>query len=42
VVDFGDVALALTSFGSDDPAADIDVNRVVDFGDVALILLNFG
>jgi len=42
MVDFGDVALALTSFGTDDPASDIDVNRVVDFGDVALILLNFG
>ena len=42
MVDFGDVALALLSFGGDDPASDMDVNGVVDFGDVALILLNFG
>jgi hypothetical protein len=42
VVDFGDVALALLSFGGDEPASDMDVNGLVDFGDVALILLNFG
>jgi hypothetical protein len=42
MVDFGDVALALLSFGGDDPASDMDVNGLIDFGDVALILLNFG
>ena len=42
LVDFGDVALALLNFGSDEPACDMDVNGMIDFGDVALILLNFG
>lgn len=41
-VDFGDVAIAMLSFGADDPLADMDANGLVDFGDVALILLNFG
>ena len=42
MVDFGDVALTLLNFGSDEPASDMDVNGMIDFGDVALILLNFG
>ena len=41
-VDFGDVALAMLSFGGDDPLADMDASGLVDFGDIALILLNFG
>ena len=40
-VDFGDVGLALMSYGIDDPLADLDVSGEVDFGDIGIILLNF-
>jgi hypothetical protein len=42
LVDFGDVAFTLLSYGMDDPVADVDANGLVDFGDIAIILLDFG
>ena len=41
LVDYGDLAFAMLSYGADDPLCDMDANGLVDYGDIAIILLDF-